>query len=49
MHRCFTPQTHQNALRDPQIPPDAKKQVRRNVSPPALYMETAEGPPKHEK
>jgi hypothetical protein len=24
VRRSFAPQTHQNALRDPQIPPDAK-------------------------
>jgi hypothetical protein len=29
--RYFTPQTHQNAPRDPQIPPDAKTQVCQNV------------------
>jgi hypothetical protein len=30
------PRTHWNALHDPQIPPDAKKQVRCNVSLRAL-------------
>jgi hypothetical protein len=48
MCRCFVPQTHRNAQRDPQIPPDAKTQVRRNVSS-ALFMETAPGPPDNEK
>jgi hypothetical protein len=30
---------HQNALRDPQIPPDAKTQVQRNV-PDAHFVES---------
>jgi hypothetical protein len=32
VHRCFAPRIHQNALRDPPIPLDAKPQVRRNIS-----------------
>jgi hypothetical protein len=28
----FTPRMQQNALRDPQIPTDAKTQLQRNVS-----------------
>jgi hypothetical protein len=32
VRRRFTPQTHRNALRDPQIPLDTKTHVRRNVS-----------------
>jgi hypothetical protein len=31
VHRCFTPWTHQHALRDPQISLDAKTQFWRNV------------------
>jgi hypothetical protein len=37
-----------NALRDPQIQPDAKTQVRHNVSQ-DTFVETGLGPPKHEK
>jgi hypothetical protein len=32
VRRHFQARTHQNALRDPQLPPDAKTQVRHNVS-----------------
>jgi hypothetical protein len=32
VRRTFAPQTHQNALCDPQIPPNAKTHVRCNVS-----------------
>jgi hypothetical protein len=39
---------HQNALCDPQIPPDAETQVQHNVSSP-LFIETASGPPEHKK
>jgi hypothetical protein len=39
---------YRNALRDPQIPPDAKTQFR-VTCPSALLMETALGPPEHEK
>jgi hypothetical protein len=38
VRRRFMPQTHWNALRDPQIPPDAKTQVRRNVSLHTFYI-----------
>jgi hypothetical protein len=48
MRQCFASRVHKNALHDPQIPPDAKTPVRRNVSS-ALFMETAPGPPEHEK
>jgi hypothetical protein len=37
LYRCFTCQRHRNALRDPQIPPDAETQVRCNVSHPTFY------------
>jgi hypothetical protein len=37
VRRCFEPWTHRNALHDPQIPPDAKIQVWRNVSQRAFY------------
>jgi hypothetical protein len=49
VRRCFVPPAHQNALHDPQISLDGKTQVRRNVSWHALFMETAPGPPEHEK
>jgi hypothetical protein len=39
--------TPQNALRDPQIPLDAKTQVQSNMSQRA-FMETTPGPPDHE-
>jgi hypothetical protein len=40
--------THQNVVRDPQVPSDAKKQV--NVAcPNGLFMETVVSPPEHEK
>jgi hypothetical protein len=32
VRRCFTAPKHQNALRDPQIPPDAETQVQSNMS-----------------
>jgi hypothetical protein len=35
--RCFAARMHQNTPRDPQIPLDAKPQVRRNVSHCAFY------------
>jgi hypothetical protein len=35
--RHLTPRTHRNALRDPQILPDAKTQVQHNVSWCAFY------------
>jgi hypothetical protein len=41
-------QTHWNTLRDPQIIPNAKTQVLRNVSY-TLFMEIAPGPPEHEE
>jgi hypothetical protein len=42
------PRMHQNALCDPQIPLDAKTQVRRN-GPSMVFMETALGAPENEK
>jgi hypothetical protein len=43
----FHTQTHQNALRDPQILADAKTHFQRNVSF-AFFMETTLGPVEHE-
>jgi hypothetical protein len=43
----FVPRTHWNAQRNMEIQPNAKRQVRRNFD--ALIMETARGPPEHEK
>jgi hypothetical protein len=37
VHQYFAAQTHQIALSDPQIPPDAKTQVQRNVSRCTFY------------
>jgi hypothetical protein len=48
VYRCFTPQMDKNALRDPKIPPDAKTQVRRNVSRRVFYGNSTD-PPEHEK
>jgi hypothetical protein len=36
VHLRFMARTHRNALRDPQIPPDANTQVQRNVSRPTF-------------
>jgi hypothetical protein len=47
VHRHFAPQTHRNALREPQIPPDAKTI---GVScPSALFVESILVHPMHEK
>jgi hypothetical protein len=37
VHRCFEARTHRDALRDPPIPPNAKTQVRSNVSQHFFY------------
>jgi hypothetical protein len=37
VHRHFMPQMHWNALRDLQIPPDAKTQIWCNVSHRSFY------------
>jgi hypothetical protein len=42
------PQTYQNALRDPQMPPDAKMIVQHNVFH-ALFVQSVAAPPKHKK
>jgi hypothetical protein len=43
-----TPGRKQNALRDPQIPPD-EKHMFSITCPDTLFMETTPGPPEHEK
>jgi hypothetical protein len=48
MHRHFMPWTNRNALRDPHIPLDAKHKFT-VTCPPAVFMETVEGSPEHEK
>jgi hypothetical protein len=48
VHQHFTAQTHWNALHDPHILPDAKTQVRCNVTRHAFYGNCT-GPIKHEK
>jgi hypothetical protein len=42
------PRMQQNALRDPQIPLDAKTQLQHNVSWRA-FLQSVPGPPEHEK
>jgi hypothetical protein len=47
-HQYFAPEMHRNTLRDKPIPPDAKTQVRRNVSG-ALFVESVPFPSEREK
>jgi hypothetical protein len=48
VHRRFVPRTHQNALHDPHILPDAKIHVCHNVSQRAFYG-ILRVPPEQEK
>jgi hypothetical protein len=48
VHRQFTAQTHRNALRDPQIIPDAKHKFG-PLCPGALFAESIPVPPELEK
>jgi hypothetical protein len=46
--RRFVPRTHQNALCDPQIPPDSKHEFSATCRD-VLFLETALGPLEREK
>jgi hypothetical protein len=48
VHRGFMPRMHKNALRGPQILPDGKTLVQRNMSQRA-FVESVPVPPQHEK